>query len=123
MEFYSELEGRKAKQACENPDMSDLLAVINKKARDNARTPTPVGNTPLWAKARLSGAVQWDATEKAGFTTGKPWMRVNEDNRECNVQDQQGRPGSIWTFWRDTLRLRKGNPVLVSCRPGSRHRG
>lgn len=77
--------------------MSDLLGVINKKARDNARTPMP-----------------WDNSEKAGFTTGKPWMRINEDNRDCNVADQQDKPGSIWSFWRDTLRLRKATPTLVS---------
>jgi hypothetical protein len=40
-------------------------------------------------------------------------MRVNEENRDCNVADQQGRPDSIWTFWRDTLRMRKDYPTLV----------
>lgn len=49
----SELESRKAKTGEANPDMTDLLKVINKKARDNARTPMPVRETHPKQQAAL----------------------------------------------------------------------
>ncbi|CAD6584959.1 MAG: hypothetical protein CYPHOPRED_002897 [Cyphobasidiales sp. Tagirdzhanova-0007] len=76
--------------------LSHVIAAINRKARDNARTPMP-----------------WNRMPKAGFTASTPWMRINEDNRYCNVADQQDRPNSIWTFWRDTLHLRKSTAALI----------
>lgn len=89
-------EELRAQTGQQDPDMSEVRKAINRKARDNARTPMP-----------------WNGSENAGFTTGTPWMRVNEDNRACNVADQQGRDGSIWTFWKETLKLRKSTPALV----------
>ena len=45
-----------------------MLASLRVKGRDNARTP-----------------VQWDGSENAGFTTGTPWIEVNENWRDINV--------------------------------------
>lgn len=44
--------------------------------------------------------VQWTADPHAGFTTGTPWMRVNDDYAEgWNVQAQLGDKASVHTFW------------------------
>lgn len=59
-------------------------------ARDNARTP-----------------VQWDDGPNAGFTTGKPWMKINDNYRDINVARQVADPNSIHAFWRRMLKLRK----------------
>ena len=58
--------------------------------RDHARTP-----------------VLWDDSPNAGFTTGKPWMRVLDRYKEINVKKQQGDKSSILNFWKMLLRMRK----------------
>jgi len=77
--------------------MSDVLDGISKKARDHSRTP-----------------VQWDGSSHAGFTTGTPWMRVNDDyadpwNAEAQIKDE----GSVRSFWKRALAIRKEHEVLV----------
>ena len=58
--------------------------------RDNARTP-----------------VQWSSAKNAGFTTGTPWMRVNDNYKEINVANQIDDETSVFGFWKKVLRLRK----------------
>ncbi|QRW06432.1 alpha-amylase [Ceratobasidium sp. AG-Ba] len=77
--YREELERRK-KAGAANPDMTDILDGINRKARDNARVP-----------------VQWDDSPHAGFTTGTPWMRVNDNYKTINRM----------------IRMRKEYPVLI----------
>jgi alpha-glucosidase len=59
--------------------------------RDRARTP-----------------MQWDATATAGFTASgvTPWLPVG-DNAAVSVAAQRDDPGSVLSFCRDLLRLRK----------------
>jgi oligo-1,6-glucosidase len=71
----------------EDPDA--VLAALRIASRDNARTP-----------------VQWDATEHAGFTTGKPWIEVNPDYVEWNAQAQRGDPTSVLAHHRALIALR-----------------
>ena len=85
-----------------HPDGSEALQeariLLQKKARDHARTP-----------------MQWDSTPHAGFTVPEatPWMRVNDDYRVVNVEAQTNvdsqRDGvlSVWQYWQQALRLRK----------------
>ena len=94
-----QLERRRTTTGLADPDMSDVLDGLQRKARDHARTP-----------------VQWDETEHAGFTRGgaKPWMRVNEDYKEgWNVEAEMRDPGSVWRFWKRALEVRKEWEVFV----------
>ncbi|KAG5641407.1 hypothetical protein DXG03_005275 [Asterophora parasitica] len=77
-------------------DMSDILDGFQRKARDHARTP-----------------MQWDATVHAGFTTGEPWMRVNDDYKTWNVSAQVQDSDSVHSFWKEALTIRKANDVLI----------
>ncbi|TFY81517.1 hypothetical protein EWM64_g2496 [Hericium alpestre] len=88
------LSQRKAEQGREDVDMSDVLHGCQRKARDHARTP-----------------VQWNATAHGGFTTGKPWMRVNDDYTEWNVDAQLKDPNSVLAFWKRALGVRKQNDI------------
>jgi oligo-1,6-glucosidase len=72
--------------------------VLQRKARDNARTP-----------------VQWDASPHAGFTSpsSTPWMRVVPDyttvNADAQLRDPKPTPGtlSVHAFWKRGLENRK----------------
>ena len=63
----------------------------------------------LWRSSRDSAStpVQWDGSEHAGFSTGKPWMAVNENYREINVARQEADPDSVLNFYRKAIHLRK----------------
>ncbi|WP_161487860.1 glycoside hydrolase family 13 protein [Paenibacillus glacialis] len=74
----------------------EILASINVKGRDNARTP-----------------MQWDDTENSGFTTGIPWLHVNPNSREINVAANLENPNSIFFCYQKLIKLRKENPIVV----------
>ncbi|KAF2464715.1 alpha-glucosidase-like protein maltase [Lindgomyces ingoldianus] len=59
-------------------------------ARDHARLP-----------------FQWDSSANAGFTTGKPWMRVHDLYKEINAEAQEKDSESVLAFYKRLLRLRK----------------
>ncbi len=77
-------------------DPNEMLKIIHKKSRDNARTP-----------------IQWDASDQAGFTTGTPWIKVNPNYKEINVADALTDPDSIFYYYKALIQLRKQNPVIV----------
>jgi len=57
---------------------------------------------------------QWDSTENAGFSTGKPWMRTHDLYREINAESQSADPDSVLSFYKQMIRLRKEHKdVLV----------
>ena len=74
----------------------DILSSINAKGRDNARTP-----------------MQWDDTENGGFTTGKPWLHVNPNYKNINVQSELVDPNSIFYTYQKLIKLRKQNEIIV----------
>jgi alpha-glucosidase len=51
--------------------------------------------------------MQWDATPAGGFTSGTPWLSP-VDPAERNVADQRDDPGSLLSYWRELIRLRRG---------------
>ena len=68
----------------------EALAVCSKMSRDNARTP-----------------VQWSDSDNAGFTTGTPWLKVNSNYKDINVQNQQNDPDSVLNYYRKLVATRK----------------
>ena len=56
--------------------------------------------------------MQWDDTENAGFTTGKPWFYVNENYKQINAAQQDKDPDSILNFYRKAIAARKALPVV-----------
>ncbi|HMB63457.1 MAG TPA: alpha-glucosidase [Eudoraea sp.] len=84
------------KARSEGADMELFMKTLNFLSRDNGRTP-----------------MQWDDSENAGFTTGKPWLPVNDNYTEINVVAQDKEPGSPLNYFRKMASLRKVHPVLV----------
>ena len=68
----------------------------------------------LWRSSRDSARtpVQWDDSENAGFTTGKPWFYVNQNYKEINAAKQEADPDSLLNFYRKAIALRKSLPVV-----------
>ena len=75
--------------------MESVMESIYAKGRDNARTP-----------------MQWDASENAGFTAGTPWLKVNPNYTEVNVESQEADPNSVLNYYRHLIQLRKREDVI-----------
>ena len=74
---------------------AEILRSAYGRSRDNARTP-----------------MQWDDSPNAGFTTGTPWLPVNENYKEINAAEQIGRADSVFECYRKLIALRKEYPVF-----------
>ncbi len=63
--------------------------------RDKARTP-----------------MQWNPEENGGFSSGKPWLPLNNDAAYRNVEIQEKDPKSLYIFYRSLIKIRKEIPAL-----------
>ena len=80
----------------EGGDPKEYLEHLKKFSRDNGRTP-----------------MQWDSSDKGGFTTGTPWLTVNENTSFINVKAQNKNEQSVLNHFRTMTALRVNNLVLV----------
>jgi alpha-glucosidase len=74
----------------------DIMSVIWASSRDNSRTP-----------------MQWNSSENAGFTSGTPWMKVNPNYTEINVEKQEQDKNSILNFYKKMISLKKENEIFT----------
>jgi alpha-glucosidase len=56
--------------------------------------------------------MQWDDSTNAGFSTGKPWLRLADDYRSLNVAALERDPRSIFTLYKRLISLRARLPAL-----------
>ena len=77
-------------------DVSDIMRSLNAKSRDNARTP-----------------MQWSSHKNGGFTDGNPWIAVNPNYRDINVENELSDEDSILHFYKKLIELRKNEKALV----------
>lgn len=56
--------------------------------------------------------MQWDDTQNAGFTTGKPWLRIERRFARQNVQVQKKDPFSMLSLYKRLIDLRRNEPAL-----------
>ncbi|MFD0770884.1 alpha-glucosidase [Bacillus sp. CGMCC 1.60114] len=73
-----------------------VMQSIYTKGRDNARTP-----------------MQWEDSEHAGFTAGKPWIQVNPNYKEINAKQALHDPNSIFHYYKKLIELRKKYEIIV----------
>ena len=73
-----------------------VLEILSNTSRDNARTP-----------------MQWDDSLNAGFTTGKPWLKVNSNYKNINVQSQIKDENSIYNHYKKLISLKKNSKTLT----------
>jgi alpha-glucosidase len=70
----------------------DALEALYRRSRDNSRTP-----------------MQWSSNENAGFTSGKPWLKVNPNFVDINVDIALTHKDSIYYFYKKLIQLRKNS--------------
>ncbi|MBU7594751.1 glycoside hydrolase family 13 protein [Metabacillus halosaccharovorans] len=73
----------------------DIMSIIWASSRDNSRTP-----------------MQWTSVENAGFTSGTPWLGLNDNYQKINVEDQLKDKGSILNFYKNMIKLKKSHDVF-----------
>ena len=57
--------------------------------------------------------MQWNSEPNAGFTTGTPWIGVNPNYPQINVEAQEEDPDSILNFYKEMVTLRKSDDVFM----------
>ncbi|MDB5408462.1 MAG: alpha-amylase [Rhodospirillales bacterium] len=57
--------------------------------------------------------MQWDADPNAGFTAGRPWLRLAPDHEARNVAMLAQDPTSILALYRRLIALRRTHPALA----------
>lgn len=73
----------------------EAFAKILAGTRDHARTP-----------------MQWNNQKYAGFSTGEPWIMMDEDYKQCNAEAQLQDEDSILRFYQKLLAFRKEHGVI-----------
>lgn len=74
----------------------EAIDFVAPRSRDNARTP-----------------YQWDSSENAGFTTGKPWIKVNPRYTEINLEADRAAPDSIFAYYQTLIKMRREHPAII----------
>lgn len=77
-------------------DRNHIMNSIYVKSRDNARTP-----------------IQWSREQNGGFTKGIPWIRVNENYKDINVDEALRDKDSVFYHYKALINLRKENDVII----------
>lgn len=95
---YNDVETRNKYTQIKNAggDLDAYMENRKQTSRENGRTP-----------------FQWDTTENAGFTTGKPWLKVNPNYSLINAEAQEKDPNSVLNYFRKVVQLRKQDLTLV----------
>jgi oligo-1,6-glucosidase len=73
-----------------------MMKKIKHMSRDNARTP-----------------MQWSKEKYAGFSNHKPWLGVNANHEQINVEASQNRSDSILNYYKQIIALRKKEEIIV----------
>jgi len=72
-----------------------IKKMIQRTSRDNARTP-----------------MQW--SKDGGFSNQKPWLKINENKKTINVEDDLKNKDSILSFYRRFIQFRKTNDIMLN---------
>ncbi|MEL6864600.1 MAG: alpha-glucosidase [Bacteroidota bacterium] len=89
LNYFKELEAT-------GGDLEIGLKKVHQQGRDNVRTP-----------------IQWNAQAHAGFTSGTPWIKVNPNYPQINVEAALADPNSVFYYYKNMLQFRKQRPTLI----------
>lgn len=94
---YKDIESHNAYEMLikEGKSSEEAFYIISKKSRDNSRTP-----------------MQWDSSENAGFSNINPWLRVNSNYRQINVESALSNKNSVYYYYKKLIELRKEKDII-----------
>lgn len=94
---YKDIESHNAYEMLikEGKSSEEAFSIISKKSRDNSRTP-----------------MQWDSSENAGFSNINPWLRVNSNYRQINVESALSNKNSVYYYYKKLIELRKEKDII-----------
>ncbi|MGL6058317.1 MAG: glycoside hydrolase family 13 protein [Culicoidibacterales bacterium] len=98
IEEYDDIEtlNMYAERIAQGYTNEEIMTSIYAKGRDNARTP-----------------MQWSNAAHGGFTQGTPWLTVNPNYTEINVEQALADPTSVFYHYQRLIALRKANPTII----------
>ena len=76
--------------------IDSIMTSLNAKGRDNARRPIP-----------------WTDEANGGFTTGTPWLALNPNYKEINVEAELKNPDSVFHTYQKLIQLRRDHSIVV----------
>ncbi|MGM9973381.1 MAG: alpha-glucosidase [Clostridiaceae bacterium] len=82
-------------ELCNSMSKEEAFVRVLAGTRDHARTP-----------------MQWSSEDHAGFTTGKPWILMDDDYKKNNVRTQLKDEDSVLKFYQRAIALRREHPVI-----------
>ncbi len=100
--YYGEEIGMENNDPKRKEDVKDPIGRLGwpeEKGRDGERTP-----------------MQWDSTDNAGFTKGKPWLPVPPSYLTHNVASESKDKASVLSFYKAVLALRHKDRALLDGR-------
>ena len=74
----------------------EILEIANYRTRDNARTP-----------------MHWNDSKYAGFSEAEPWLKMNSNYPEINVEKDFNSDDSVFKYYQKMIDLRKKYPVFA----------
>lgn len=72
-----------------------IMQGIHRQSRDNARSP-----------------MQWTSGYNAGFSKGKPWMKMGKRYEEINAEADKKNPDGIFQYYRKLIALRMSEDLV-----------
>jgi trehalose-6-phosphate hydrolase len=94
---YCDVESINAYHILKEQGMEEkqIHKILQEKSRDNARTP-----------------MQWDNSQYSGFSDTKPWLQVNNNYQDINVENDLKDPDSIFKYYQQLIQLRKTHKII-----------
>lgn len=98
IEQYQDVESLNAFKILKQNGMSEdeIYQILQSKSRDNARTP-----------------MQWNNHCYAGFSNVEPWIAVNENYHDINVENNLKDLDSVFYYYQKLIKLRKQYSVIL----------
>jgi oligo-1,6-glucosidase len=107
--YQGEEIGMTNKVFTEISEFNDLMAKFHyKKILDSGRTSEQaMAFLNYFSRDHARLPMQWDDSQNAGFTTGIPWLALNNNQAEVNAEKEKLDKDSIFYYYQSLIALRK----------------